>query len=176
MITLSLLAAQGRNEELERHLKGALNSGLTREKILEIMIHVAHYAGWPVGHNGERIAKEVFQEVKPENNERTFLFYMLVKDGQVEEFDRWLEEHVRTTNDVDAGCISFEKYQVIRSDRIFVLYEKWQNQAFLYQHLERMKNEGLTAKMLKFLDDTWTFDISGWSKEKRITLSGSVFL
>jgi len=164
MITLSLLAALGRNEELKRHLKGALNSGLTPEKILETMIHVAHYAGWPAGHNGERIANEVFEEIKPENIERTFLFCMLVKDGQVEEFDRWLDDHVRVTNNIDVGCIAFEKFKGIKSDRIFVLYEKWQNQAFLDKHLERMTNEGRTAKMLKFLDDTRTFDISNWQK------------
>ena len=162
MITLSLLAAQGRNEELEKHLKGALNSGLTPEKILEIMIHVAHYAGWPAGHNGERLAKVVFKEIKPENKERTFLFCMLAKCEQVEKFDTWLEDHVRVTKDNDEGCIAFEKYKGTKSDRIFVLYEKWKNQTSLDKHLERMTKEGLTAEILKFLDDKRTLDISDW--------------
>ncbi|NUO09972.1 MAG: carboxymuconolactone decarboxylase family protein [Candidatus Brocadia sp.] len=162
MITLSLLAAQGRNEELKSHLKGALNSGITSDKILEIMIHVAHYAGWPAGNNGERVAKEVFKEIKPENKKRTFLFCMLVKDGQVEDFDKWLGAHVQVTREKDEGCFAFEKHQFVGNDRIFILYEKWQNQSCLDKHLDRMKNEGLTAEMLKLLDDTRTFDISGW--------------
>lgn len=162
MITISLLAAQGRNEELEKHLKGALNSGISLEKIREIMVHVAHYAGWPAGHNGESIAKKVFKEINLENKAITFLSCMLVKDGQVEEFDKWLENHVRVTTDIDAGCIAFEKNKGIGCKRIFVLYEKWWNQASFDKHLERMKNEGLTAEMLKFLEDKRTVDISGW--------------
>ena len=62
MITVALLASQGRNEELETHLKGALHLGISKEQLLEIMIHVAHYAGWPAGNNGQRIALKVFEQ------------------------------------------------------------------------------------------------------------------
>lgn len=62
MITVALLAAQGRSEELESHIKGALHQGLSREQVLEIMIHVAHYAGWPAGNNGQRVAMKVFEQ------------------------------------------------------------------------------------------------------------------
>ena len=61
MVTVALLATLGRDRELETHIKGALNLGITHEEILEIMIHVAHYAGWPAGHNGQRVAKRVFK-------------------------------------------------------------------------------------------------------------------
>ena len=62
MITVSLLAAQGRSEELESHIRGALHQGISKEQVLEIMIHVAHYAGWPSGNNGQRVAMKVFGE------------------------------------------------------------------------------------------------------------------
>jgi len=62
MITVALLAALGRDRELKRHVEGALHQELTHEQINEIMVQVAHYAGWPAGHNGQRIAQEVFEE------------------------------------------------------------------------------------------------------------------
>src|SRR5262245_23579687 len=60
IITVALLAALGRDRELEQHLEGALHLGISRDAIIEIMIHVAHYAGWPAGHNGQRVAQKVF--------------------------------------------------------------------------------------------------------------------
>ena len=62
MITVALLAAQGRNEELESHIRGALHQGVSKEQVLEIMIQVAHYAGWPAGNNGQRVAVKVFEQ------------------------------------------------------------------------------------------------------------------
>src|SRR5437588_28763 len=60
MITVALLAAQGRESELKRHIQGALHIGISQIEIREIMIHVAHYAGWAAGHSGERVTMEVF--------------------------------------------------------------------------------------------------------------------
>ncbi|HEY2664163.1 MAG TPA: carboxymuconolactone decarboxylase family protein [Candidatus Binataceae bacterium] len=62
MITVAALTVLARERELKVHLRGALNAGITRDKIQEIMIHLAHYGGWPVAVNGLRIAKEVFDE------------------------------------------------------------------------------------------------------------------
>jgi len=62
MITVALLAALGRDRELKRHIEGALHQGIAPEQIIEVMVQVAHYAGWPAGHNGQRIAQEVFKE------------------------------------------------------------------------------------------------------------------
>ena len=57
MITVALLAAQGRDDELVTHLRGAMRQGISAIEIEEIMIHVAHYAGWPAGHHGMAVAK-----------------------------------------------------------------------------------------------------------------------
>jgi alkylhydroperoxidase/carboxymuconolactone decarboxylase family protein YurZ/quinol monooxygenase YgiN len=51
MITIALLAAQGRDDELMSHLRGAMNRGLSLVEVEEILIHVAHYAGWASGHH-----------------------------------------------------------------------------------------------------------------------------
>ena len=66
MITVALLASQGRNEELKDHTKAARHLGITKEQLLEVMIHVAHYAGWPAGHFGQQIVLEIFDSNKIE--------------------------------------------------------------------------------------------------------------
>ena len=60
MITVAMLAAQGRKEELKLHVKAAQHLKITKEQLLEIMIHIAHYAGWPAGHLGQQIVLEIF--------------------------------------------------------------------------------------------------------------------
>lgn len=61
MITLAALTVLGRENELRVHLRGALNLGISKEKITEILIHLAHYGGWPVAVSAMRIAKESFE-------------------------------------------------------------------------------------------------------------------
>ena len=47
MITLTVLVALNRENELKSHLRGAKNLGITKEKIEEMILHVAHYSGFP---------------------------------------------------------------------------------------------------------------------------------
>jgi 4-carboxymuconolactone decarboxylase len=58
-ITVAMLAALGRDSELKTHIKGALQQGTLDEELEEIMVHVAHYAGWPAGHRGLDILHDV---------------------------------------------------------------------------------------------------------------------
>lgn len=62
LITLSALAMLRAERELKGHLGAAVQLGIAREKIVETMIHLAHYGGWPVANTGLRIAQEVFAE------------------------------------------------------------------------------------------------------------------
>lgn len=55
LITVAMLAAMGAREpQLDVHLRGALNVGVTIEELREVMIHVAPYAGFPTAINGMR--------------------------------------------------------------------------------------------------------------------------
>jgi 4-carboxymuconolactone decarboxylase len=63
MVTCALLAALGRDQQLKGHMKGALNVGISRETMKELMLHVAHYAGFSSGVQGLSMAKEVFDEL-----------------------------------------------------------------------------------------------------------------
>jgi 4-carboxymuconolactone decarboxylase len=63
MITCAALTVLGREPQLKTHLRGALNVGISRNSINEMMIHLAHYGGWPVAVNGLRVAGELFDEL-----------------------------------------------------------------------------------------------------------------
>lgn len=49
--------------QLKVHIKGALNCGCSREEVVEVIMQVLVYAGFPAALNGIRLAKEVFQEL-----------------------------------------------------------------------------------------------------------------
>jgi 4-carboxymuconolactone decarboxylase len=48
--------------QLKVHIRAAINVGLTRDQVIEIMYHTALYAGFPAALNGIEAAKEVFME------------------------------------------------------------------------------------------------------------------
>jgi len=61
--TVAALTALGNAApQLKVHIHGALNVGCTRQEVVEIMIQMAVYAGFPAALNGVFAAKEVFQE------------------------------------------------------------------------------------------------------------------
>ena len=61
--TVAALTALGTAApQLKVHIHGALNVGCTREEVVEIMIQMAVYAGFPAALNGVFAAKEVFAE------------------------------------------------------------------------------------------------------------------
>lgn len=61
--TVAALTALGTaTPQLRVHIHGALNVGLTRTQVLEVIIQMAVYAGFPAALNGIFAAKEVFAE------------------------------------------------------------------------------------------------------------------
>ncbi len=66
--TVAALTALGDTKpELKDHIKGALNVGCNRQEIIEVIIQMAVYAGFPRAINGINTAKEVFKEIDNEN-------------------------------------------------------------------------------------------------------------
>ncbi len=59
VITLSVLTALGRENEIAMHVRAALRNGLTPAEIGEIFIHTAIYAGVPAANSAFAIAQEV---------------------------------------------------------------------------------------------------------------------
>lgn len=62
MLNLAMLSALGKEHELKLHLAGALNNGVTKEQIREVLLQVAIYCGVPAAVVAFRCAKEVFKE------------------------------------------------------------------------------------------------------------------
>jgi 4-carboxymuconolactone decarboxylase len=62
LITVAVLTALYRTDQLRGHIGRALDNGVTREEIGEVITHMAFYAGWPVAVNAAGVAKQVFDE------------------------------------------------------------------------------------------------------------------
>ena len=60
LITIAVLTALYRTDQLRGHLGRGLDNGLTEEEIGELITHVAFYAGWPVAVNAAQVAQQVF--------------------------------------------------------------------------------------------------------------------
>ena len=62
--TVAALTALGNAQpQLQSHIEGALNVGCTREEIIEVIIQMAVYAGFPASINGITAAKKVFEKL-----------------------------------------------------------------------------------------------------------------
>ncbi|HYY97513.1 MAG TPA: carboxymuconolactone decarboxylase family protein [Pyrinomonadaceae bacterium] len=62
LITVATLVALYRTNELPFHLKRAMENGVTKDELIELITHLAFYAGWPPANTAVRIARQVFAE------------------------------------------------------------------------------------------------------------------
>lgn len=62
LVTITLLAALGHDDELAMHLRATANTGASTEDVKEALLHVAIYAGVPAANSAIKIAKVVFDE------------------------------------------------------------------------------------------------------------------
>jgi 4-carboxymuconolactone decarboxylase len=62
LITVATLIATYRTNELPFHMMTALANGVTRDEIVEMITHLAFYAGWPPANTAVAIADKVFAE------------------------------------------------------------------------------------------------------------------
>lgn len=60
---LSMIAALNRPHELKLHVKAAVQNGVSRDEIKEVLLQVAVYAGVPAGIDSFRIAREAFKDM-----------------------------------------------------------------------------------------------------------------
>jgi 4-carboxymuconolactone decarboxylase len=62
LVTVAALVAGGSTEQLVGHLRLAKQNGLTEAKLVEAIVHLAFYAGWPRAMSAISVAKKVFTE------------------------------------------------------------------------------------------------------------------
>lgn len=63
LLNLAMLTALNRPHELKLHVKGALNNGVTKDEIREVLLQAGIYCGVPAAVDGFRSAREVFKEL-----------------------------------------------------------------------------------------------------------------
>ena len=63
LITLAMMIALNRNDELRMHLRAALNNKVSREEIQEVLLQSAIYCGVPAANTAFHLAQEVFAEI-----------------------------------------------------------------------------------------------------------------
>src|ERR1700674_672134 len=68
IITIAILAALGRSEELDLHVRATRNTGATSDDVKEVLMQVAVYAGVPAANSAFRIAKAALAEMTKERN------------------------------------------------------------------------------------------------------------
>jgi 4-carboxymuconolactone decarboxylase len=61
-ITLAVLTALGRENEIEMHVRGAVRNGLSEAEIGEVLLHTAVYAGVPAANAAFAIAQRVLED------------------------------------------------------------------------------------------------------------------
>jgi 4-carboxymuconolactone decarboxylase len=65
LLTLAMLVALGREEELAMHVRAARRIGVTPDEIKEVFLHSAIYCGVPAANGAFKIAQEVLDETAP---------------------------------------------------------------------------------------------------------------
>jgi 4-carboxymuconolactone decarboxylase len=62
LLTIGLMVALNRGEELRLHLRAATNNGVTPDEIREVLLHCAVYCGVPAANAAFHAAKEVLNQ------------------------------------------------------------------------------------------------------------------
>jgi 4-carboxymuconolactone decarboxylase len=63
LIVIATMVALNRSEELRLHLRAAVNNGVTRDEIKEVLLQCAIYCGVPAANSAFRLAQDVFDEM-----------------------------------------------------------------------------------------------------------------
>ena len=66
MLTIAMLAALGKHEELALHVRASRNTGVTQDEVKEVLLQVAVYAGAPAANSAFAIAKGVYKDLATE--------------------------------------------------------------------------------------------------------------
>jgi 4-carboxymuconolactone decarboxylase len=62
IVTVATLVSCYRTNEMPFHINMALENGVTQEELIEIITHIAFYAGWPSAMTALAVARKVFAE------------------------------------------------------------------------------------------------------------------
>lgn len=69
LLNLGMISVLNRPHELKAHIRGALNNGLSKDEIREVLLQVAIYGGVPAAVDSFRLANEAFETIEAEQGE-----------------------------------------------------------------------------------------------------------
>lgn len=64
LLTIGLMVALNRGDELKLHLRAATNNGVTADEIKEVLLHCAVYCGVPAANSAFHAAREILKETE----------------------------------------------------------------------------------------------------------------
>jgi 4-carboxymuconolactone decarboxylase len=67
LLNLAMLSVMARWHEFEIHVRGALNNGVTKEEIAEVLVQAGVYGGIPIASEGFKAARRVFDAIASES-------------------------------------------------------------------------------------------------------------
>jgi 4-carboxymuconolactone decarboxylase len=68
LITIAMMVALNRSEELQLHLKAALKNGVTRAEVKEVLLQAAIYCGVPAANHAFHMAEQVFSAARAQDS------------------------------------------------------------------------------------------------------------
>ncbi|BBB68231.1 hypothetical protein UNDYM_3978 [Undibacterium sp. YM2] len=74
LITVATLIALNRSEQLPFHMQRALDNGITNAELVEVITHLAFYAGWPTAASAVTVLRQLSANclpIKPQQNQRS---------------------------------------------------------------------------------------------------------
>jgi hypothetical protein len=84
--------------QFKDHVRGARKAGLKEEELVELMIHVAHYAGWASGTGGQEIIRDVFNTRRRRKRDCLAIGHVLYQPRAMPSIESWqCPASVRTT-------------------------------------------------------------------------------
>ena len=63
LLTLAILVAEGKDDELQMHVRAAVGNGVTVEEIKEVFMHAGIYCGLPAANHAFKLATPVLKEM-----------------------------------------------------------------------------------------------------------------
>lgn len=70
LVTMGILLALGREDELRMHIRACFNNGVTVDEIKELFLHASLYAGLPAANAAMHMAEDIFKELGIDPNHK----------------------------------------------------------------------------------------------------------
>ncbi|MBX7484034.1 carboxymuconolactone decarboxylase family protein [Qipengyuania qiaonensis] len=176
LTTVAALAATGRTVDavpLNVHVNAALNVGASPREVVEALLHMLPYVGFPRVQKAMAAAEAVFAERElellparnPDTPALTIIGTLQAKPGLGGELREALEPVVAASRQ-EPGCINYDLHVDAGNPDRFMLYENWADQAALDRHFEQLHSKALAARFDELLAEPLKMDclteISDW--------------